>query len=237
MEADGHRASAQGRLNARPGIPGRVLEAGLHELGVAASRDALVSVPEGLGEGPVPVVVLFHGASGNARQALGILAPVAERRGVALMAVSSRGPTWDVLVDGFGPDVEVVDAALAAMFEAVAVDPDRLAIGGFSDGASYALSLGLTNGDLFSSVLALSPGFVAPASRRGSPPIFVAHGTGDRVLPVDLCGRRIAASLTATGYDVTYREFDGGHSVPPEVAEEAVAWYLGGRPEDGSGPR
>jgi phospholipase/carboxylesterase len=26
------------------------------------------------------------------------------------------------------------------------------------------------------------------------------------------------------GYDVRYREFDGGHTVPPAIAREAFAW-------------
>jgi len=51
-----------------------------------------------------------------------------------------------------------------------------VAIQGFSDGASYALSLGLTNGDLFTHVIAFSPGFAAPAEQRGRPRIYVSHG-------------------------------------------------------------
>ena len=58
-------------------------------------------------------------------------------------------------------------------------------------GASYALSVGLTNGDLFSDILAFSPGFMAPAVRHGAPNIFISHGTQDTVLPIDRCSRRI----------------------------------------------
>ncbi len=54
--------------------------------------------------------------------------------------------------------------------------------------------------------------------------MWISHGTGDRVLPVDRCGRRVSRDLTAAGYDVTYEEFDGGHVVPPELARQAVAW-------------
>ena len=32
--------------------------------------------------------------------------------------------------------------------------------------------------------------------------------------------------LEASGYDVTYREFDGPHTVPPEIARGAVDWFL-----------
>jgi predicted esterase len=52
--------------------------------------------------------------------------------------------------------------------------------------------------------------------------VFVSHGTRDDVLPIDRTSRRIVPALRDDGYDVTYREFDGGHVVPPEVAREAV---------------
>ena len=142
---------------------------------------------------------------------------------------ASRGRTWDVILGDYGPDVAFLDRALAAAFARCAVDPARLAIGGFSDGASYALSLGLTNGDLFGHVLAYSPGFAAPAGQRGHPRLFVSHGTRDEVLPIDVCSRRIVPRLKGAGYDVTYREFDGPHTVPPEIAREGLDWFLAGR--------
>jgi phospholipase/carboxylesterase len=77
-------------------------------------------------------------------------------------------------------------------------------------------------------VLAFSPGFVAPAAVRGRPRIWISHGTGDRVLPVDACGRRVARALSGEGYAVTYEEFDGGHVVPPGLVRDAVAWWLDG---------
>ena len=133
-----------------------------------------------------------------------------------------------MLIGGYGQDVTAIDRALERTFSSHTVDPARVAIGGFSDGASYALSLGLTNGDLFTHVLAFSPGFAASARRVGSPRIFVSHGTRDAVLPIDRCSRRILPTLRRAGYDVTYREFDGGHAVPPEVAREAADWFAAG---------
>jgi predicted esterase len=100
----------------------------------------------------------------------------------------------------------------------MAVDPARVAIGGFSDGATYALSLGLVNGDLFPKVVAFSPGFVVEGPVHGKPEFFVSHGTSDPILPIDQCSRIIVPALRKRGYDVTFREFDGGHEVPESVA-------------------
>jgi phospholipase/carboxylesterase len=61
----------------------------------------------------------------------------------------------------------------------------------------------------------------------GRPRIWITHGTGDRVLPVDHCGRRVASAFRAAGYDVTYDEFDGGHVVRPAGVTDALDWWLG----------
>ncbi|GJD66696.1 alpha/beta hydrolase [Methylobacterium frigidaeris] len=107
------------------------------------------------------------------------------------------------------------------------VGPQRITVAGFSDGASYALSLGLANGDLVRDVLAFSPGFAAPARRQGAPRIFISHGRQDPVLPFERCGDRLAAALVQSGYDVAYRPFNGGHVVPTEIAEAAFRRFLG----------
>jgi len=170
-------------------------------------------------------VLLLHGAGGDAEGGLGLLQPLADAANLLLLAPASRRQTWDVIGGAYGPDVELLDRALMEVFNRYAVDSSRLAIGGFSDGASYALSLGLINGDLFTHVIAFSPGFIAPGARHGQPRIFVSHGTRDDVLPIDVCSRRIVPQLQRTEYDVQYREFDGPHVVPPEIAQEAVSWF------------
>ncbi|HEX8391934.1 MAG TPA: hypothetical protein VF665_06185 [Longimicrobium sp.] len=219
----------EGRLTARPGTPARVDRSGLRRLGLDPRRDGLLYVPTAHSPArPAPLVLMLHGAGGNGHNALGILQPLADAYGLVLLAPDARGQTWDAIRGGFGPDVWFIDRALEHVFERCAIDPARIAIAGFSDGASYALSLGLPNGDLFSHVIAFSPGFAAPPGRRGRPGVFVTHGTHDTVLPIDSCSRRVVPRLTSAGYAVEYREFDGPHTVPPALAREAVKWFARG---------
>jgi phospholipase/carboxylesterase len=178
-------------------------------------------VPEGAAHS-IPLLVWLHGAGGDAPGMLRMLEPQARAAGIALLIPESQGPTWDVIRGGFGPDVAFLDAALRQTFTEVPVDPARIAIGGFSDGASYALSLGLANGDLFEWILAFSPGFAAPPDTAGQPRIYVSHGTEDDVLPIDPCSRRLVPRLRRSGYTVRYEEFEGGHFVPDQVAAEAL---------------
>jgi phospholipase/carboxylesterase len=220
--------SSRGRLRARPGPPpsDAAVSTGLRPLGLGSTRDGLIYVPAGYGElEKAPLALTIHGAGGNARSGISHFLHLADTAGVVLLAPESRGRTWDVLMGGYGPDVEFIDRVLEWTFERLALDTRRLAITGFSDGASYALSLGLTNGDLFTHLIAFSPGFMAPATRRGKPPVFVSHGTRDRVLPIERCSRRIVPQLDRAGYRVRYREFDGPHTVPASIAREALRWF------------
>ena len=218
----------EGRLIARPGIPTAHVKPGKSALGIGEGRDGFLYVPRGYRRDPAaPLVLLLHGAGGNAQHGLAPLLNLADEAGLILVAPDSRRQTWDVILGGYGPDVAFIDRALAHVFAHCSVDPAHVAVGGFSDGASYAVSLGVTNGDLFTHVLAFSPGFAAPAAQRGSPKLFVSHGTHDTVLPIDPCSRRLVPTLRRAGYTVEYREFEGGHTVPPAVATDAVQWFLG----------
>ncbi len=224
----GHQAQ-RGILAARPAAGPRSdrVARGVAALGLGGGRDAVLYVPKSYDPArPAPLLVLLHGAGGEARQLIDLFVETAEARGYLILSPDSRGRTWDVIMGGFGADVTFLDRALALVFERFAVDPARVAVGGFSDGASYALSIGVTNGALFGHILAFSPGFAAPVETHGSPKIFVSHGVEDRVLPIDPCSRRLVPALRKAGYDVDYREFDGGHTVPPEMVTAAVARFL-----------
>jgi hypothetical protein len=112
-----------------------------------------------------------------------------EEAGLPMLFVDSRGQTWDGIRGGFGPDVDFLDGALEKVFGMVAVDPTRLALGGFSDGATYALSLGLVNGDLFPRIVAFSPGFLRSMARCTESRACSSH----TVPPTTFC-RSIAAA-------------------------------------------
>ena len=191
-------------------------------LGLDRKRDAILRLPPARTADPLPLLVLLHGAGGSGEGVLRRLGSAADEAGLAVLAPDSRDSTWDAIRGNFGRDVSFLNNALERVFETVAVDPKRIAVGGFSDGASYALSLGLINGELFPRVVAFSPGFVIERKRNGTPRIFISHGTTDTILPIDLCSRRIVVGLQKLGYDVTFREFQGGHEIPAEVAREGL---------------
>jgi phospholipase/carboxylesterase len=220
----------RGLLAARPGTPRAPARAsGRIPLDLASSgerRDGWLYVPRGVSAlEPTPLVVFFHGAGGAADQAE-MIRPMADERRALVLSIESRASTWDVIHDEIGPDVAFLDRALSWTFDRFTVDPSRMAVSGFSDGASYALTMGLANGELFTHVLAFSPGFAAAPELHGKPRLFVSHGTKDAVLPIEHCSRPLVKRLARGGYAVSYHEFDGPHTVPAEMVLDAFAWLL-----------
>ena len=192
-----------------------------------AERDALLYIPESAAKfDKAPLVVSLHGATRSADSAIDRFKPLSDELGFLLLAPASEATTWDGIGGQYGPDPAFINRSIARAFTMRSIDPARVAMAGFSDGASYSLSIGLANGDLFRAVFGFSPGFIIPGDRLGKPPVFISHGTVDNVLPIDQCSRRIVPQLKKEGYRVTYREFEGKHELPPAVASEAMRWFL-----------
>jgi phospholipase/carboxylesterase len=218
-----------GRLTARPKqASGATARPGLRRFRIAPGRECYLLVPATYKESrPSPFILALHGAGGNSRGALRLFAQPARTTGAVLFAPQAAGSTWDLMRGGFAADVDFLDRALESIFNRYAIDPERVVVGGFSDGASYALSLGIANGDLFRKIIALSPGFVAPGPPHGRPKIFIAHGRDDQVLPFDSTSNRIVPVLRDYGYDVTFRVHPEGH-IPGPRLDEAADWYARG---------
>ncbi|MBP0590731.1 esterase [Paraburkholderia sp. LEh10] len=221
--------SLLGRLSFAPVEPAKgALAPGRNRLGIDAERDAILFVPQNLEpDKPVPLFVMFHGAGGFPEKVLPFIEEHAERERFLVLAPHSMYPTWDIVIGGSGPDLERLDRALVEVASRYRIDGSRLAFAGFSDGASYALSIGITNGDIASHVIAFSGGFMSIFTQEGAPKVFIAHGLRDEQLPVQTSGRANAAKLKAAGYDVRYIEFNGLHAIQPAVVGMAIQFFVG----------
>jgi predicted esterase len=168
------------------------------------------------------------------------LAAEADARGLVLLAPTSRAVTWDAVSDAEGlysmdsplavhaahryggsRDARRVEAAIAALEAKVPVDPARIVLAGFSDGATFALAMGMQRSRPFAAVIAWSPGMalgtVDPARGRR---VFVSHGRQDPVLSYQRDIGEIVPQLRSEGAEVTFLPFDGVHEIP-KVAQDA----------------
>lgn len=205
------------------GIPYGSTRLGLSDDG----RDGTLYVPKTYQHGsPAPLLIMLHGFAGWGDEMRSIFA-LAEEFGVIVIAPESREVTWGKEIPGFDADVRYIGAAyrkVAAFFD---LDPDRVALAGRSDGAGYALSMGLAYGDIFNHLLIFAGGSMLPYRKKGKPKVFIAHGTLDKTMPIDVTARKFVAELKADGYEVTYREYDGGHGTPQPVVREGFVWFVG----------
>jgi len=165
------------RLSARPGTPLISAPTGENELSLdEPGQDGFLYVPTTHSQDTsLPLLVMLHGASDSAA-GLKALFTWGEAHGFGVLLPDARSRTWDRIT--YGKDVDFLDLALEHVFDRWLIDPARLAFAGFSDGASYALSLGVSNGDLFSHLIGFSPGWFDPSSPViGKPRVFISHGS------------------------------------------------------------
>ena len=216
--------AAEGRLVFKAHAPTQKVHPGMMPLGLDSVRDGFLLVPhDNAARHPAPLLVLLHGATQRARL-FERFAPLADSLDVAILAVDSRAMTWDAVRDTFGPDVEFLQRAIGRSFDRAYIDSCRVVIGGFSDGASYALSLGIRNADVFHGVVAFSPGFVIPAPNPQKVPVFLRHGVRDQILAIESTSRPILNALRAEHFDVDYAEFDGPHTIRPLDGRASLEW-------------
>ena len=204
------------------------LTAGLHRLTWNNTRIIAYVPPSAYARTSMPVVLLLHGSARDAEQLVEAQRAAADRDGVVILAPYAALDSWDAIYTTFGPDVEGIDRALAWLFDRLPVNPSKVAITGFSDGATYSLAIGRANGDLFSHVIAYSPGFVLDVVPVGNPQIAISHGTYDEELPYSNTRDRIVPKLREDGYEVDFRTFEGPHWIFQELAEEVFDELGGG---------
>jgi len=181
-------------------------------------------------------LVLFHGRGADQYDLLPLLDALDPGRRLdgfcprGPLALAPGGAHWYAVPRVGYPDPPTFAQGYAAACSFVDELPhERIALGGFSQGAVMALSAGLGVGRPRPvSVLAFS-GFIPVVEgwdlddTQPFPPIAVAHGTNDDVIPVEF-GRRARDRLLAAGADVLYRESPIGHTIDPRVVAELEPW-------------
>jgi predicted esterase len=133
----------------------------------------------------VPLVVILHGGGGDSQEQMDWMREFAEKYDMIMLVPTAIIPgRWDAVAnmagmgDGSYPDLKNIDAAMKQVLRKYAIDPDRIGLGGMSDGGSYSLFLGRANLDIFSRIAPLSPGiyYNEPGPANSKTQFFLAAG-------------------------------------------------------------
>ncbi len=120
------------------------------------------------------------------------------------------------------------------IYQRYPIDPERQALLGYSDGASYALALGLSNPKLFSAVMAWAAGFLAIDTNNleaedRKPRLFVEYGDQDPLFPYEAVALPMRDALVKIGYPLVFRTDEGGGHWPSgRFQPEALDWFFAG---------
>jgi phospholipase/carboxylesterase len=129
--------------------------------------------------------------------------------------------------------VRASQAAIEALIERETIRgiaAENIVLAGFSQGGAIALQTGLRYSKKLAGVMALSTYLPlaetlaneASQANRGTP-IFMAHGTDDAVIPLEMAARSRDV-LVQHGYHVEWREYPMAHSVALEEIRDIAQW-------------
>jgi phospholipase/carboxylesterase len=198
--------------------------------------------PARAGTAPHPGLVLLHGLGSHELDLLSLASEIDPR----VYTISARAPMayrwggymwYDIERHGPGLGSESIEQSLDLLrqflhevVEVYPIDPARLFVGGFSQGAALAGAIGLLEPDSVAGAVMVS-GFLPPDPgnrylpwKAAGHPYFQAHGTLDRVVPLQ-AARLTRAYLQGTPVELTYREYPIGHEVSIPELRDLAAWF------------
>ncbi|MDB5942289.1 MAG: phospholipase [Ramlibacter sp.] len=191
------------------------------------------------------LLVLLHGVGSNEQDLFGLAPQVPPQFHV----LSLRGPltlgpgsyawfTFSVGADGRRAIDAAQEAAsrplIARTVQAAAaqlqVPPQRVVVGGFSQGGVMSLSLLLTRPELLHAAMVMHGRLLpevlplrAPPERLQGRRLWVSHGTEDGMIPLT-SARQIRDTVAALPVELAYHEFPGGHELRPAELRAAMDW-------------
>jgi len=196
-----------------------------------------------------PLVTVLHGAGRREELLVKSYRDEAEARQALFLVPRSRHLTWDLIAQGAPdsgaltpprpgeplsdrPDLDFLEFAYDLIYRRYPIDPDRQGVVGYSDGASYALCMGLSNPQLFHAVMGWAAGFLALddreiPTRTAKPAVLLEYGTHDELFPFEQVALPMKENLERLGYAVNFRVDQGGRHWPSgEFQEEALDWFF-----------
>jgi len=186
-----------------------------------------------------PLITVLHGAGRQDELLVKACRHEPNRRDAFFFVPRSIEQTWDLIAGSEPHDLRFLEYAYDLIYRRYPIDPGAQCMIGYSDGASYGLSLGLTNGPMFDALMVWAAGFVVvdrnhydPAAAK--PRLYLEYGTHDQLFDFEQVALPMKENLEKAGYDLTFSIDEGGRHMPSgDFQREALDWYFDGPPATG----
>lgn len=181
-----------------------------------------------------PLITVLHGAGRHDEMLVKAYRDEAEQRGALFLIPRSVSPTWDLIARTERVDLDFLEYAMDLIYRRYPIAKDRQVLVGYSDGASYALSVGLSNPGLFDALIGWAAGFLVvdrnTVDLEGAKPrIYLEYGTHDPLFSFETVALPMRQNLERGGFDVTFSVDEGGRHMPSGTFHsEALDWYFAG---------
>ncbi|MES2141047.1 MAG: esterase [Bacteroidota bacterium] len=191
-----------------------------------------------------PVLILLHGVGSNEQD----LFSFADQLPAKYLVVSARAPitlaegsyAWYQVDFSTGKPLinseqeeksrNIIIQFITDLKKDFSFDEKQVYLGGFSQGAIMAYSVGLTRPDLIHGIVVLSgrlleevKPLIASKEKLGQLKVFISHGTNDQMLGIHYA-RESATYLKALNINTSYKEYAEGHGINNAMLSDMVNW-------------
>ena len=200
------------------------------------------------GPNPKAAVIWMHGLGADGNDFAPVVPELGLRKDLPVRFIFPHAPSMPVSINGgyvmpawydiLGTDLVRQEDAAGIRRSAVAIEaliarevqrgiaPEKIVLAGFSQGCAMALQTGLRQTAKLAGIVALSGYLPLANSLAGEraaanqdTPIFMGHGEGDNIVPIDRA-RASHQLLLSLGYSVQWHSYPMAHSVHPrEIAD------------------
>jgi len=195
------------------------------------------------GDGPHPVIFLIHGWTGD-EGSMWIFAPRLPKNALLIAPrapyiskhpqfggyswVENRAESFSRLPD-FDSALEKIEQLVIELSKRYEANFQRFGLAGFSQGAAFCFAFAMLHPRRVSKVASLA-GFLPTDSDAAinaqfkNLPIFIAHGTKDETVPVEMA-QDAKKTLEQAGAKVQYCEADIGHKLGANCFTQLAAFF------------
>ena len=177
----------------------------------------------------LPLIVALHGSSGHGADFLWNWLKEARSRGFLLLCPTSSEQTWSL--ENVREDLFKILTAINNLSEISSINSQKVLITGMSDGATFSMLAGLRKSTPFTHIAPFSGMMPASLARMSDDtlatdrPVFLVHGTEDRIFPVETAFLT-KSELETLKFEVVLKTKNGlGHTYARDEHDSLLNWF------------